>query len=387
MKLTAPPWLLFLTLLTVAGTAAPAQVKPDTAVYVIARGRDTVKVEWTIREGDRFRILSVNRAAAPVISRVEVQLGADGAIEHFDMRRAASPALGAELTPFARLYASGDSIVEERATGRRLATAGRAHVYNLGGTEGFVFSLLPPLAERVVSMGDSLVGRHVAGALGPRPFIVRRIAPELASMGSTRTGTMRVRFAEDGRPVQIDAMGSNWNVIADRTDWMDPDSVVAMFAEMERSRPQGPVAPRESAAAGIAGARIEVDYGSPAKRGREIFGGIVPWNRVWRTGANLATHFRSDRDLSFAGTIVPAGEYTLWTLPAPSGWTLIVNRQTGQWGTDYEAAHDLARIPLNVRALDKPNERFRIEVTPHDGGGVLRLIWDMTEARAAFVVR
>jgi hypothetical protein len=130
-----------------------------------------------------------------------------------------------------------------------------------------------------------------------------------------------------------------------------------------------------------------VDYGRPSRRGREIFGNVVPWGTVWRTGANAATQFRTDRDLEIGGVVLPAGTYTLWTLPAPTGWHLIVNRQTGQWGTAYDSTQDFIRVPLTVTVLAAPVEVFTIAVEPQGAGGVLSFAWDRTRALVPFTVR
>ena len=118
-----------------------------------------------------------------------------------------------------------------------------------------------------------------------------------------------------------------------------------------------------------------------------IFGGVVPWNQVWRTGANAATVLETDGDLIMAGTTVPAGKYSLWTIPAPSGWKLIVNRNTGQWGTEYNAQYDLARLDMTVEPLKQPVERFTIAIEPRGKGGVLRLEWERTRASLPFATK
>jgi hypothetical protein len=107
-------------------------------------------------------------------------------------------------------------------------------------------------------------------------------------------------------------------------------------------------------------------------------GEVVPWGRVWRTGANAATQFRTDRELSIGGTAIPAGTYTLWTVPGTQGWTLIVNKHAGQWGTEYDQAQDLARIEMRRELLPDPVEQFTIELLPAGDGGVLRMEWDDT---------
>jgi hypothetical protein len=147
--------------------------------------------------------------------------------------------------------------------------------------------------------------------------------------------------------------------------------------------PQGeaapPASPRDTAETRIADARIYVDYGRPFMRGRTIMGGLVPYGQVWRTGANAATTLVTPRDLRIGATRVPAGTYTLYTLPGESAWQLIVNRQTGQWGTEYDPAQDLARIPMRVERTSAPVEQFTIALQP-GGGDALDLVmtWENT---------
>ena len=150
---------------------------------------------------------------------------------------------------------------------------------------------------------------------------------------------------------------------------------------------QGQSSPRDSAVATIGGARVAVDYGRPSKRGREIFGALVPYNAVWRTGANAATGLVTSQPLKMGSTTVPAGSYTLYTIPTASGWTLIVNKQTGQWGTDYNQAQDQARIPMQVKKAAAPTEQFTIAIEPSgQTGGVLAMTWDTTRAELPFTV-
>ena len=139
--------------------------------------------------------------------------------------------------------------------------------------------------------------------------------------------------------------------------------------------------PRDTAEARIADDRIYVDYGRPSMRGRTIMGDLVPYGQVWRTGANAATTLVTTRELRIGGTSVPAGTYTLYTLPGESAWQLIINRQTGQWGTQYDQAQDLARVPMQVGRTPSPVEQFTIALEP-GGGNVLNLVmtWENTRA-------
>ena len=184
-------------------------------------------------------------------------------------------------------------------------------------------------------------------------------------------------------------------------DTVATDSVAlneASQAEPTMVRPL--LSPRESVQTAVGGATLSVNYGRPSVRGRKIFDGLVPFGKVWRTGANEATAFVTTADLQIGRATVPAGRYTLYTIPAPtmgshaagngSGetWQLIINKQTGQWGTDYDQSQDLARIPMRVSTLAEPVEQFTIEITPTgENSGTLALLWDTTAASVDFSVK
>jgi hypothetical protein len=141
------------------------------------------------------------------------------------------------------------------------------------------------------------------------------------------------------------------------------------------------LSPRDSTVQSIGDARLVVDYGRPSKRGRDIFGALVPYERIWRTGANKATHLSTDRDLVIGDVRVPKGTYTLYTIPSRESWTLIINRQTGQWGTDYDQRQDVGRVPMKVETLSSPVEQFTIALeSAGKDTGSLKFLWDATQA-------
>jgi hypothetical protein len=123
----------------------------------------------------------------------------------------------------------------------------------------------------------------------------------------------------------------------------------------------GKPSPPAKAQVELKGKQVTIDYSQPKMRGRKIMGGLVPYGEVWRTGANDATSLKTAVDLDIGGTKVPAGSYTLYTLPSQNSWKLIINKQTGQWGTEYDASQDLARVDLAKSALPNPLEDFTIE--------------------------
>ena len=149
----------------------------------------------------------------------------------------------------------------------------------------------------------------------------------------------------------------------------------------------GQMSPPDTVRSTVGGANVTVAYSRPLKRGRVIFGNVVPLGQVWRTGANAATMFTTDKDLVFGSTVIPAGKYTLWTVPSQKGAQLIFNSETGQWGTDYHADKDFARVNLTQTAASPAVEEFVIGVQPQSAGGVLSFAWDDRRWTAPFTVK
>jgi hypothetical protein len=148
------------------------------------------------------------------------------------------------------------------------------------------------------------------------------------------------------------------------------------------------LSPRDSTILYLQGKKLVVDYGRPSMRGRTIMGELVPWNKVWRTGANEATTFRIDTGLVI-GPDVPLqrGAYTLWTLPSENDWKLIINKETGQWGTKYRESQDYARFDMKMEKLEKPVEKFTIDLEKTgNASGLLKMMWENTLISTPFMI-
>lgn len=153
----------------------------------------------------------------------------------------------------------------------------------------------------------------------------------------------------------------------------------AAFAQEPAKKP---LSPPQQVQYTTNGKTITIDYSAPSKRGRAIFGELVPYGQVWRTGANAATTLTTDTGLMIGSLHVPAGKYTLFTIPGEKEWTLIVNKQTGQWGTRYDEKQDLGRVTMKVAApLKTPVETFAIGIDK-----TLSFSWDTTKAWIPVVV-
>ena len=136
----------------------------------------------------------------------------------------------------------------------------------------------------------------------------------------------------------------------------------------------------------LKGKQITIAYSRPSMRGRKIMGELVPYGQVWRTGANEATAFTTPIDLNIGGTNVPAGKYTLWTLPSEDTWKLIINKQTGQWGTEYHEDQDLARVNMQKSRTAQPVEQFTIKLDK-EGSNTARLTLEWEKASVSTTLK
>lgn len=144
-----------------------------------------------------------------------------------------------------------------------------------------------------------------------------------------------------------------------------------LYAQEQRASP-----PKVSKAS-VKGNDVTINYSSPYKKGREIFGGLVPYDKVWRTGANEATTIELSKDAKVGGIDVKAGKYALFTIPGESEWTIIINSNAGQWGAyDYSESQDIGRFKVSAKSLDEEAESFTIDV---NNGGIVSLRWDKTK--------
>jgi len=158
---------------------------------------------------------------------------------------------------------------------------------------------------------------------------------------------------------------------------------VVCLAQQDKSKRPSP--PAQAQCKFSDGKTINVDYSSPRMKGRKIFGELVPYGEVWRTGANEATTFVSNASLTVEGKDIPAGSYTIFTLPAQDSWTLIISKHTGEWGIPYKyQSEELARVPMKVSPTQGPVENFTISFDQSGGACTMQLSWENTQASASF---
>ena len=136
----------------------------------------------------------------------------------------------------------------------------------------------------------------------------------------------------------------------------------------------------------VDGATITISYGRPSMRGRKIFGALVPYNKVWMPGADEVTVLQTTSALQFKDFTLPAGSYSIYTMPSEQQWMLIINKKLGQWHTLYPAADDLAKLPMTAEHLDTPVEQLTLSAVPRPDGGAFQLEWETTRFSVPFTV-
>jgi len=158
--------------------------------------------------------------------------------------------------------------------------------------------------------------------------------------------------------------------------------IVAVAAQENR------VSPHETTEFSLNGKKITVSYGRPYMKGRKIMGGLVPYDQVWRTGADEATVLTTEADLMIGNLAVPKGSYAVFTLPSESGWKLIINKVDKQFGAfDYDEKQDLGRVDMKVGKTSAPVEQFTIALAKAGNGGVMKLEWENTSASVDIKVK
>jgi hypothetical protein len=383
--------------------AAPLAAQSESGAFVVTLGRDTTVIEQYRRSGITIEGDMLLRTQRAVVARHYIgTLNANGTMARFEVvNRQAANAQG-PVTHVVSTFGDTTTVVITRDTSQqtlRVATPGGALPFL-----SYSYALYELIGQRGAITGKDTVLTVAAGQDEPTPLIVKHPRRDSLSVAFTGdVGPTLFTIDKDGCIQTVDGRFSTEKVVSRRLAKVDFPALLAAF----QSRPLGQASPPDSIRATIAGASIAVDYSRPSMRGRAIFGPgtatprpVVPWGEVWRTGANFATRLTTSADIVLGGRTIPAGTYTLWTLPSTTGWKLIVNKQTkapcktaaecsdpkraNLWGTDYSADSDLVRVDLPVTRLTEPVEQFTMGIDPQGSGGLLWMRWEMTRLAIPF---
>jgi hypothetical protein len=398
------PGLLFLT-------ACGAEPGGDRYGFVTMLGRDTISVESVSRRGDTLSIDGVDRFPRVRLRHTDVVLAADRSFQRMSMDiRTPSASIEKDRDRAFTADFGRDSL---RVTVR---DGSGTHVNAYKNGEAIVLphvSQSYSLAELYI---DAALARAKAAKLPPGDSVtVSQFYPDFDLEGFPYRGGFvfhdgwveplpgnrvelwhgmisGVGFAtvdSAGRLLKYDGSQSTYKVDVRRVDAMpDVKTIGAAFVAAEKASGAKQLSVRDTARASIGAATFSVDYGRPLARGRRLVGDVIEVDQVWRTGANAATQFSTSAPITLAGLVMMPGMYTLWTVPHAQGVDLVVSRQTGQWGTDYDPAHDLGRAAIESRAAADTVEKFTIAVTQSDAHhGALLMSWGTFRWSAPIVVR
>lgn len=378
--------VLFAALVSLAAAPLAAQ----NGSYLVRLGNDTLAVEKFTRTATRLEGEMATHVPRAGLRRYAYEYDAGGAPRRAEltMLRPDNPTAPPMQTTVVTFTAESAFVETHRDTAvirRRVGLPHANGVLAMGP-----YAAWEVLASRVLrSAGDSITyDVYGVGSTSTVPISAWRIGRDSVGF-RTPWDVYHARVERDGRILGSVPQGGTTQFAITRLGDVDPRAVAARWSSAEAGGQAalGQLSARDTVRATVAGAQLMVDYGRPMKRGRDVFGAVVPWGSVWRTGANAATQFRTDRALEMGGVTIPAGFYTLWTIPTPAGWKLLINSETGQWGTDHKADRDLYQIDMTVSRTAQTVERFTISVVPGGQGGTMHFEWDGTRASIPFTVR
>lgn len=375
---------IFLLSVICAGVYAQKPVK-DAGYLIYLLGNDTTMAGSYNLNGNDFDITAISRPGVSV-TKLKGTLNQKGEIINAE-GYAYRPVPGKDSQVFIKykLYMQNDSTFIDQIRGSDVTTqkfAGAGLTANgIGVAFRYVLPFWPHYAPKKI--GDSLVSGHLTLGSNKR-LTVTRTAKDKLYAGSTVMGMVTLYLDKNGKLSYVDAIGSSWNVTGKVTGPMDLTALANRYAAEEQSGAGMKIINKlDSISSNVNSTNIKIVYSRPQVRNRTIFGAVVPWNRWWRTGANAATKMTIDKPLVFDGKELPAGSYSIVTIPTQNGWTLVFNSRPNVWGTEYDAAYDVLRVPMQTSAAEF-TETMTISIEPAAGGGKLNVIWENVKASAEF---
>lgn len=378
----------------VAGFASPihAQSPPgERATFVTVLGRDTIVIESFARTAIHIEGDMVIRVPATVRQRYTVDRSSDGrfaksVVETIPLGTDGLPARKVSLVVERdSLRITVDSAGQQRKETRPIApnvvplfVTGFNESFGLYEALGLYEFFLAQPSEANETPRDTFEVKSIAIATGRSTTRrLRRRSPHELDFDFFKIAWTHLTLDDSARILSADARETTEKTESRRTAYIDVGKAAKSFASRDRSGGGiGSASPNQVVTASLGSTRVRIAYGSPRLRGRSVLGQVVPYGQVWRTGANSATEFAVDHDVRIGDATVPAGAYSLWTIPQKDGVTLIINRQAGQWGTEYHKEQDLARVPMRTATVSAPRENFAISIDGPDRARELRIAWD-----------
>jgi hypothetical protein len=357
----------------------------DNGYLIYTLGRDTTTIGHYQLNGDDFEMTVLEKPGVEV-HKLKGSFFPSGECKYVE-GYAYKPIIGKDslILQTYKLFTRNDSTFTEQKIGSNESIFGYSGkgMIHLGISPYIFFTPLYANYAPAKS-GDSKLSSHFIYGT-KNPFTIKRINKNTVTVGSTMMGVFTVYFNKMGKPSYIDAIGSSFNVKGRILPYLNMDSTIHVEALREQHMGVIPDLNKpDSVQATISSTVIKLSYSRPSTRGRVIFGEVVPWNRFWRTGANAATKISLSAPIYFNNKELPAGEYSIFTMPAKKGWTMMFNKEANIWGTRYNPANDVLRVRMQAEQLKGPVELMTIEIVALNDGGAINVIWEKTKASVAF---
>jgi Protein of unknown function (DUF2911) len=356
-------------------------------------GHDTLSVESVSRQGNTLTSDEVDRFPTVHIRHTVVDLNDDGSIKHLvmDIHTPSEPTGQRDRKVVADVAGNKVHLSKTDSTGtvtRDFQTKGSpvvAHVQQMYSLYELYFAValkqaaaLKLAAGKPVQMRQFYIDREFDHFPLGEAIVTPLDKGKLEITHDWLSGTGEAMTDSAGDLLSYSGARTTYDVKVKRLDSI-PD-VKSVAQSFETKETQGglvrSLSVRDSARAQIGHTIIAVDYGRPLLRGRTLLGDVLPYDRVWRTGANAATQFKVSTPIKLAGMLIPAGSYTLFTAPHTNGVDLIVNKQTGEWGTDYNRNMNAGITKMISEVATTPVEQFTISIKSSDNRtGTLVFEW------------
>ena len=358
--------------------------------FVTTLGVDTTSVEVYVRTARVIEGTLVERVPVTRMTEYRVDIAEDGSFSALSWTTE-SPSTNADgpARQGGLVTVEGDSALVVREGGQNPGTSSvavpDATILTLGRTAASAFAF-EEVANQLLGGAGSIVilGPTGRAAAENNAKVVAGDTVSMDYFGQSR----RAWTDGAGQLLGISGAGTTNSSETRRVEPFLVGDMADRWGAMDAAgMGMGTPSPAATTQVTVDGADLEVNYSQPAKRSRDIWGGLVPDGSIWRTGANAATHFTTSRDISIAGNDLPAGTYTLWSMYADGDFALIVNEQTNQWGTAHDPAYDLFSASMTSESLSDVQERFVIGIDDTDDGGVITLTWDTLRWSVPFTIR
>lgn len=346
------------------------------AHYIFKIGKDTMAVQQYTRDNALVEGEIISRFPRVMQTKFRFALNANGHIQKFEYR---SMYPGVPVAVMERQVVIEDTVVtqEMNRNGKRDSIFSGTFIVKRGAV---------PSMDNDVSLVEQMLRQALAE--GKDSTMINRFsnAPSKSYIKKVKEGEyetkvfffpVKIKAGNAGKIAELDATATTIKTIATAVSPFNFTELAGAWIEKEKTEGRaGPLSPPDTVRALIKGNEMQLTYGRPQKRGREIFGNIVPWNQLWRLGSNFATHLSFSKDIQCGDKTIPAGRYTIWMIPGSEKSTLIINTAVNIFGTQYDKTKDLLHLPLKKTKGTAPVEKLTFLLRETAAGGELVVQWD-----------